>query len=203
MNNLSPIDYTHIPDDRELEQLVQELETTFKAKANMHRHEGLLWTPVERRIAEISTKTRDVIRSLNLMVKTQGLPDVVDFDQETGKFRFRDCSPESPEGRRFLAYDKTSEGEFREYYPKDRCDGNVLDTAKSMGIEVLDKAEYIAAQKVDNLDMKSSSYIKTPVNVREKGVAFIGDRGDLGLYVGETYPDIASARRGFRGALWV
>jgi hypothetical protein len=175
MNNFASIDYTHVPNDKELEQLVQELETTFKA--NMHRHEGLLWTPVERRIAEVSTKTRDVIRSLNLMVKTQGMPDVVGFDQETGKFRFRDCSPESPEGRRYLAYDKAGESEFKKYYLiNEKCNGNVLDTAATMGIDVLNELEYRKAQIVDELDRKSWSYIKTLIDLRGKSSPSFGRR---------------------------
>jgi len=199
MNNVPPIDYTHVPDARELEQLVQELETTFKA--NMYRHEGLLWKPVERRIAEVSTKTRDVIRSLNLMVKTLGMPDVVDFDQETGKFRFRDCSPESPEGRRCLAYDQAAESKIKKYYPQ--CDGNVLDTSAKMGIEVLDEDEYREAQKVNELDNESSSFIKTPDKVRKENSVLEGYRYDNRITVWKNHPYGCSTTKAFRGALWL
>jgi hypothetical protein len=202
MNNFASIDYTHVPNDKELEQLVQELETTFKA--NMHRHEGLLWTPVERRIAEISTKTRDVIRSLNLMVKTQGMPDVVGFDQETGKFRFRDCSPESPEGRRYLAYDKAGESEFKKYYLiNEKCNGNVLDTAATMGIDVLNELEYRKAQIVDELDRKSWSYIKTLIDLRGKSSPSFGRRDSYGVLISGDFPHIRHGYGAFRGALWV
>lgn len=191
---------TKVLTPEQLNELVSVLASRFNDKRNMKRHKGLAWSQVEERLKLQQDVNPEKLWSLNEMERTGGQPDVVDFDQETGAFRFRDCSQESPEGRTYLAYDKAGESEFKRIYPNKRCDGNVLDTAEEMGIEVLYEAEYRAAHQLEEPDKWRSSYLKSTIDVRR---AVSGERRGGYPHIDWDFPYICNSVRAFRGALWV
>lgn len=180
------------------EELLSALEVRFHE--NMHRHQGVDWSTLAKRLQEGNPEN---LWSLNEMERTGGEPDVVDFKPKTGAFRFREYFSKTPESRVYLAYDQAGEADFRTAFPKFRCDGNVLDTAAEMGIEVLDEAEYRKAQEKDKLDLNSWVYVKTPPDVRKRGLAFHGSRSYKGVHI-SVYPPYDCYDVGpFRGGLWV
>jgi|CXWL01.1.fsa_nt_gi hypothetical protein len=180
--------------------LLSALKTRFEAKENMKRHNGLEWSKVQEKLQANSEK----MWSLNEMERTGGEPDVVGFDEKTNEFMFFDCPKESPEGRRNIVYDKAAEELLKMEFPNEKCNGNAVDMAAAMGIEILDTAQYKEIlQKLGKFDLNSWSWLKTPQDVRKAGGALVGfrDEDDVGVY-----RDRASNLDGdgaYRGALRV
>ncbi|EMN97186.1 PF14066 family protein, partial [Leptospira interrogans serovar Medanensis str. UT053] len=147
----------------------EELLSTLKDRfaKNMNRHKDLEWTKVKTKLEANSEK----LWSLNEMEKTGGEPDVIAYDQKTSEYIFYDCSMESPKGRRSVCYDREALESRKEHKPKD----NALDMAASMGIEILAEEQYRELQKFGKFDTKTSSWIKTPSNIRKLGGAIFAD----------------------------
>lgn len=164
-------------------------------EANMRRHKGLDWSNVQARLEASPAK----LRSLSEMERTGGEPDVVGQDKQTGEFLFYDCSPESPKGRRSCCYDREGLDSRKEAPPAH----NAIDLAAEMGIELLTEAEYRALQKLGPFDEKTSSWLKTPEEVRELGGALFGDRRYGQVFVYHNGAQSYYAARGFRGVLRV
>lgn len=177
------------PEDRN--QLLETVKTRF-AK-NMNRHEGLAWANVLVKLEAQPEK----LWSLNEMERTGGEPDVVGHNQKTGEITFMDCVAESPKGRRSLCYDRAAWEARKEYKPA----SNVLDTAAEMGIELLDEEQYRMLQKFGPFDQKTSSWLKTPDQIRKLGGAIFGDYRYGTVFVYHNGAESYYAARGFRGAL--
>ena len=175
----------------------QELLKTLKARfeKNMNRHKGLDWTKVQAKLEADAEK----LWSLNEMETTGGEPDVVGQDKKTGEYVFYDCSAESPKGRRSLCYDREALNARKENKPKD----SAVDMAAAIGIELLTEAEYRELQKVGNFDLKTSSWVKTPAEIRKHGGAIFCDRRYDHVFVYHNGADSYYAARGFRGSLKV
>ncbi|MCL5991641.1 MAG: DUF4256 domain-containing protein, partial [Bacteroidetes bacterium] len=137
--------------------------------------------------------------SLSEMERTGGEPDVVGYVQKTDEYIFYDCSAESPKERRSLCYDREALEERKEHKPKN----NVIDMADSMGIELLTEEQYRDLQKIGNFDLKTSSWVKTPSNIRKLGGALFCDRRYDTVFVYHNGADSYYAARGFRGLLRV
>src|SRR3984893_10735758 len=138
-------------------ELLSELKDRFEE--NMNRHKGLEWAKVQAKL-EANTKK---LWSLYEMERTGGEPDVVGYDKKTGEYIFYDCSPESPKGRRSLCYDDEALEDRKEHKP----DGSAIDMAATMGIELLTEEQYRELQQLGNFDMKTSSWVKTPADIRK------------------------------------
>src|SRR6202142_141512 len=147
-------------------ELLRALKARFEK--NMSRHKGLEWDTVQAKLEANAEK----LWSLNEMERTGGEPDVVGHDKKTGEYVFYDCSAESPKGRTSFCYDREALDSRKEHKPKN-C---VMDMAAAMGIELLTEGEYFALQKLGEFDTKSSSWVKTPADIRELGGAIYGDR---------------------------
>src|SRR5437867_1254872 len=150
----------------------QQRETLLRAlhhrfEKNLHRHKGLEWSKVQARIKADKEK----LWSLNEMEKTGGEPDVVGQDEKTGEFIFYDCSEQSPAGRRSFCYDRQALDARKENKPKN-C---AMDVAAAMGIEILDEEQYRELQKLGKFDTKTSSWLKTPAEIRKHGGAIFCD----------------------------
>ena len=148
----------------------EDLLTALKARfdKNMHRHKGLEWSAV---LAKLETSP-EKLWSLNEMESTGGEPDVVACDKKSGEFIFYDCSAETPAGRRSLCYDREALDARKEHKPKN----SVMDVAAAMGIELLTEEQYRQLQKLGKFDTKTSSWIKTPAEIRKLGGALFCDR---------------------------
>lgn len=173
--------------------LIRTLKSRFEK--NMHRHPGLEWDQVQKKLDSDSSG----LWSLNEMEVTGGEPDVVGIDSKTGKFIFMDCSAESPKGRRSICYDQEALETRKEHKPK----SSAMKMATDMGIEILTEAEYRELQKVENFDTKTSSWIKTPANIRALGGAVFCDRRYNTVFLYHNGADSYYAARGFRGVLKV
>jgi hypothetical protein len=160
---------------------------------NMARHKGITWADVQARLEAAGEK----LRSLYLMETTGGEPDVVGYDKASGAYIFYDCSPESPKDRRSLCYDRGALESRKEHKPAD----NAVDMAAAMGIELLTEDEYRGLQQLGAFDLKTSSWLKTPDNVRELGGAIFGDRRYNRVFVYHNGVQSYYAARGFRGWL--
>lgn len=147
------------------EELIKVLQARFEK--NMNRHEGLEWAKVEAKIEANAEK----LWSLNEMEVTGGEPDVVGYDKEKDEYTFYDCSKESPKGRRSLCYDL----EALESRKKHKPENNAIDVAAAMGIELLTEEQYRELQQLGDFDMKSSSWVQTPSDIRELGGALFCD----------------------------
>ncbi len=177
----------------EREGLLNALKTRFEK--NMQRHKGMNWTDVQAKLEANPGKCW----SLNEMELTEGEPDVVGMDPKTGEFIFYDCSAESPKGRRSLCYDREAWESRKEHRPEN----SALDLAASMGIDILTEDQYRELQLLGKFDLKTSSWVKTPANIRELGGALFCDRRYNHVF---TYHNGASsyyAARAFRGSLKV
>lgn len=177
----------------EREALLKTLKTRFER--NMGRHNGLGWDDV---LARLEAKPK-ALWSLNEMERTGGEPDVVGHDKKTGAFIFYDCSPESPKDRRSLCYDR----EAWESRKSAKPDDNAMDVAASMGIELLTEAQYFDLQKLGEFDLKTSSWLKTTPDVRERGGALFGDRRFGRVFIYHNGADSYYSGRGFRCRLKV
>ncbi|WP_270578363.1 DUF4256 domain-containing protein [Caldifermentibacillus hisashii] len=175
------------------EELLEILKTRFEK--NMNRHNGLEWAKVQ---AKLETNT-EKLWSLYEMERTGGEPDVVGFDKETGEFIFYDCSPESPKGRRSVCYDREALESRKNHKPQN----NAIDMARDMGIEILSEEQYRGLQKLGHFDTKTSSWVKTPENIRKLGGAIFCDRRYDTVFVYHNGADSYYASRGFRGSLRV
>ncbi|MDR6121290.1 hypothetical protein QFZ87_000887 [Bacillus sp. SLBN-46] len=175
----------------------EELLSTLKARfeKNMNRHEGLEWANVQARLEANAEK----LWSLNEMEATGGEPDVVGHDQETGEYIFYDCSTESPKGRRSVCYDRAALESRKQHKPEN----DAMEMATAMGIELLTEEQYRELQKLGSFDLKTSSWVQTPTNIRKLGGALFCDRRYDTVFVYHNGAESYYAARGFRGALRV
>lgn len=178
---------------KQREELLSALQTRFEE--NMNRHKGLEWAKVQTKLEANAEK----LWSLNEMKRTGGEPDVVGYDKKTGEYIFYDCSAESPSGRRSVCYDREALESRKEHKPKDSAIG----MATAMGIELLTEEQYRDLQKFGNFDLKTSSWVKTPANIRKLGGALFCDRRYDTVFVYHNGAESYYAARGFRGALRV
>ncbi len=179
--------------EKEKEELLKVLKTRFEN--NMDRHTGHEWADVQARLEAKPEK----LWSLNEMEETGGEPDVVGFDQQVGEYIFYDCSAESPKGRRSYCYDRQALDSRKEHKPAN----SVLDAAAEMGIELLSEFEYRELQKLGKFDQKTSSWVKTPSDIRELGGAIFCDRRFGYVFMYHNGAESYYAARGFRGSLKV
>jgi hypothetical protein len=178
---------------KQRDELLAALKGRFEN--NMDRHPGLVWAKVQARLEAKPEK----LLSLAEMERTGGEPDVVGQDKKSGEFVFMDCSAQSPKGRVSFCYDRAALDARKEHKPKN-C---VLDAAAEMGVGVLTEEEYFALQKLGEFDTKSSSWLQTPVEIRELGGAIYGDRRYNRVFIGHNGADSYYSGRGFRGSLRV
>ena len=176
---------------RQREDLLSTLKARFEK--NMKRHAGLAWAKVRAKLEADGGK----LRSLHEMERTGGEPDVVGYDKRTDEYVFHDCSAESPSGRRSLCYDREALESRKEAKPKN----NAIDMAAAMGIELLTEEEYRVLQKLGTFDTKTSSWVKTPPEVRKLGGALFCDRRYGRVFVYHNGAQSYYAARGFRGSL--
>ncbi len=175
------------------EELLSALKARFEK--NMNRHKDLEWVKVQAKLESNPEK----MWSLNEMERTGGEPDVVGHDKTTGEYIFYDCSEESPIGRRSHCYD----GEALESRKKHKPDNNAADMAAAMGIELLTEEQYRELQKLGNFDTKTSSWVKTPADIRKLGGAIFADFRYGNVFVYHNGAESYYAARGFRGSLRV
>src|SRR3989440_6046282 len=179
------------PEQRE--DLLRALKARFEK--NMSRHKGLEWAKVRAKLEADTEK----MWSLSEMERTGGEPDVVGHDKKTGEYIFYDCSAESPKSRRSLCYDGEAQESRKEHKPKN----NAIDIAAAMGIDLLTEQEYRELQKLGNFDTKTSSWVKTPSDIRKLGGAIFCDRRYGNVFVYHNGAESYYAARGFRGSLRV
>jgi hypothetical protein len=174
-------------------QLMQTLESRFVQC--MHRHKGLAWSPVAEKLLSQPAK----LWTLYQMETTGGEPDVVGLDESTETFMFYDCAPETPKGRRSLCYDREGLDARKDFKPEN----NAVDMAAAMGIELLTEAEYRALQALEPVDAKTSSWLKTPPDMRKLGGAIFGDFRFGRVFVYHNGAQSYYGARGFRGVVSV
>jgi len=175
------------------EELLKVLKARFEK--NMKRHEGLVWSDLQARLARKS----GALGSLSEMERTGGEPDVIGKDKVTGEYVFCDCSAESPEGRRNVCYNR--EGQKKREKEGLPVAGNVLDMAAGMGIEPLTEEQYRELQKLGSFDTKTQSWLKTPPEITKLGGAVFGDRRYDRVFVYHNTAHCFYRGRGFRGSL--
>src|SRR5436190_969651 len=175
----------------------EELLTTLRARfeKNMDRHKSLEWVKVQAKLEANAGK----LWSLKKMERTRGEPDVVGHDKKTGAYIFYDCSAESPKDRRSLCYDREALESRKENRPKD----SALDMAAAVGIELLTEEQYRELQKLGEFDTKTSSWVRTPSNIRKLGGALFCDRRFDTVFLYHNGAESYYAARGFRGSLRV
>ena len=176
------------------EDLLGALKARFEK--NKNRHKGLDWAKVQARLEAHPEK----LWSLHEMERTGGEPDVVAHDKKTGEYIFYDCSAESPKGRRSVCYDREGQ-ESRK--PESRPENNAIDMAAAMGIELLTEEQYRELQQLGKFDAKTSSWLKTPADIRKLGGALFCDRRYDQVFVYHNGADSYYGARGFRGSLRV
>jgi hypothetical protein len=174
-------------------ELLGELKTRFEK--NMARHKGLNWTDVEAKLEADAKK----LWTLSEMERTGGEPDVAGFDKKTGEYIFIDCSPESPKGRRSLCYDRAAWESRKEHKPET----DAVSMAAAMGVELLTEDEYRELQNLGEFDLKTSSWVKTPADIRKLGGAIFCDRRFGRVFTYHTVAESYYAARAFRGSLRV
>ena len=178
---------------KQREELIIVLKTRFEK--NINRHKGLEWSKVQIKLKDNTEK----LWSLNEMETTGGEPDVIGYDKKSGEYIFYDCSEESPKDRRSLCYDLEALELRKEHKPKN----NVIDMASSMGIELLTEEQYRELQKLGIFDTKTSSWVKTPSDIRKLGGAIFCDRRYNKVFVYHNCAESYYSSRGFRGLLRV
>ena len=174
-------------------ELLKALKARFEK--NMNRHKGLDWAKVQARLESNAGK----LWSLNEMEKSGGEPDVVGHDQKTGEYIFFDCSAETPKGRVSVCYDREGWESRKEHRPKNTA----MDMATTMGIDLLTEEQYLELQKFGDFDTKTSSWVKTPSEIRKLGGALYCDRRYGRIFTGHNGAQSYYAARGFRGWLRV
>lgn len=178
---------------QEREELLKLLKSRFDK--NMNRHKGLDWTKIQAKLEANPEK----LWSLNQMESTGGEPDVIGHDKKTGEYIFYDCSPETPKGRRSICYDGEALEARKEHKPHD----SAIEMANEMGIQILSEEEYREFQNLGNFDTKTSSWIKTPAEVRKLGGALFVDRRFNKVFTYHNGAESYYAGRGFRGSIRV
>lgn len=173
--------------------LIEELKKRFTK--NMQRHKDIAWEDVEAKLQNSEEK----LWSLQKMEETQGEPDVIGIDENSGEFIFCDCSPESPKGRRSICYDHEALEARKQHKPED----SAINMAEEMRIEILDEKQYRSLQELGKFDTKTSSWIKTPMDIRKLGGALFCDRRFNTVFVYHNGADSYYGARGFRGILRV
>lgn len=174
-------------------ELLKILKTRFEK--NMKRHKGITWGAVEERLNAIPAK----IWSLNEMEITGGEPDVVAFDKKSGEYTFYDCAAESPKGRRSICYDHEALEARKEHKPAD----SAINMAEEMAVELLTEEEYRTLQELGEFDLKTSSWLKTPANIRKLKGAIFGDRRYDTVFIYHNGAESYYGARGFRASLKV
>ncbi len=177
----------------ERDELLDTLRSRFEK--NMHRHKGVDWPKVQEKLEADDAK----LRSLVEMERTGGEPDVIGFDKKTGEYIFVDCSPESPKGRRSLCFDRAAWESRKEHKPQ----SSALEVAAEIGIEILSEEQYRDLQKLGEFDLKTSSWIQTPPEIRKLGGALFCDRRYNTVFLYHNGAESYYAARGFRGSLRV
>src|SRR5687767_10152976 len=175
------------------EELLGVLQARFEK--NPKRHEGLEWAAVDARLRANAAK----LGSLDAMERTGGAPDVVGLDEVSGELVFVDCSAQSPAGRRSVCYDREALEARKQAKPRD----SALDMAAAMGIEILTEEQYRSLQRLGEFDTKTSSWVRTPAEIRKLGGALFCDRRYETVFVYHNGADSYYAARGFRGSLRV
>ena len=178
---------------QQTEELLRTLKERFEK--NMNRHKGLEWSKVQARLEANAEK----LWSLNEMERTGGEPDVVGYDKKTGEYIFYDCSAESPKGRRSVCYDHEALESRKEHKPENSAVG----MATNMGIELLTEEQYRELQQLGEFDLKTSSWVKTPSDIRKLGGALVCDRRYNHVFLSHNGAQSYYAARGFRGLLSV
>jgi len=178
---------------KQREEILKTLKARFEK--NMNRHKGLEWSQVEARLEANAEK----LASLSEMERTGGEPDVVGQDKKMGEYIFYDCSEESPKGRRSLCYDREALNSRKENKPK----GSAMEMAAAMGVELLTEEQYRELQRLGNFDTKTSSWVKTPPDIRKLGGALFCDRRFNTVFLYHNGAETYYAARGFRGRVRV
>lgn len=178
---------------KQRDELLRALQARFEKNTN--RHKGLAWAEVQEKLQSNPEK----LWSLSEMERTGGEPDVIGHDRKAGEYIFYDCSAESPKDRRSLCYDREALDSRKENKPK----GSATDMAAAMGVELLTEEQYRELQKVGEFDVKTSSWVKTPSNVRKLGGALFCDRRFDTVFTYHNGAESYYAARGFRGSLRV
>lgn len=177
----------------ELDSLLELLKKRFEK--NTHRHKEIDWINVRAKLLESPEK----LWSLQEMENTGGEPDVVSYDQQKDEYLFIDCSPETPKGRRSLCYDREALESRKDHPPKN----SAIDLANKMGIELLTEEQYFQLQQIEELDLKTSSWLKTPAEIRKLGGAIFADRRYGRVFIYHNGAQSYYAVRGFRCCLRV
>ena len=191
MNNINSNKKELSPEQRE--ELLRALKARFEK--NMNRHKGLEWAEIQAKLEPDTEK----LWSLNEMERTGGEPDVVGHDKKTGEYIFFDCSAETPNGRTSFCYDREALEARKENKPKD----SAIDMAAAMGVELLTEEQYRELQELGNFDLKTSSWVKTPAEIRKLGGALFCDRRYDQVFLYHNGADSYYAARAFRGVLRV
>lgn len=176
----------------EREELLLTLRARFEK--NMNRHKGIKWTNVE---AKLNASAK--IFSISEMERTGGEPDVIGFDKRTGEYIFYDCSAESPKGRRSICYDHEALESRKEHKPEN----SALQMAAEMGIDILTEEQYLELQNLGKFDAKTSSWVKTPSDVRKLGGAISGEFRFGRVFIYANGAESYFGARGFRGSIRV
>ncbi len=191
MNNINSHQKELSPEQRD--ELLRALKARFEK--NMNRHQGIEWAKVQAKLEANTEK----LWSLHEMERTGGEPDVVGDDKKTGEYIFYDCSAETPKDRRNVCYDREALESRKEFKPKDSAMG----MAAAMGIEILTEEQYRELQELGNFDTKTSSWLKTPSEIRKLGGAIFADRRYDHVFVYHNGAESYYGVRGFRGSLRV
>ncbi len=179
--------------EEQREKLLKVLKARFEK--NMNRHKGIAWADVQAKLEANAQK----LWSLYEMERTGGEPDVAGHDKKTGTYIFYDCSPESPKGRTNVCYDREAQDARKENKPKN----NAIDMAAAMGVELLGEEQYRELQKLGDFDTKTSSWVKTPSDIRKLGGAIFADRRYGKVFVYHNSAPSYYSTRAFRGLLRV
>lgn len=174
-------------------ELLKVLKTRFEK--NPKRHKGIAWEKVQEKLEANPAK----LWSLNEMETTGGEPDVVAFDRKRGEYTFYDCSAETPKGRRSICYDHEALEKRKEHKPAD----SAINMSEEMGVELLTEEEYRALQELGEFDLKTSSWLKAPANIRKLGGAIFGDRRYDTVFIYHNGAESYYGGRGFRASLKV